>query len=181
MPELTASLIQDIGTGLFTIVAWFNAILPALKIISLVVSGFLIYGFIHAIVKSGYVTWLTDRMVDAAGKKDLAERRARRGWARAVRLIQNKKDHAAWIEALQEADAIMNEGLKIQGYMALHADDRIQSAVDTGALDSLEEMQNARALFKQVVQNPDFVLTHDDAIHALRKYKKVIKELGFTL
>lgn len=181
MPELTANVLQDIGNGWFIFVAWFDAILPALKFMSLIVSGLLIYGAIYAIIKSGYRYWLTDRMVDAAGIKDLPDRRARRGWARAVQLIQNKTDRAAWIEALKEADALMNEGLKIKGYHALNADDRVRCAVEAGELQSLEEMQSAHALYNQTARTADFMLTHEATVQALRKYKKVIKELAFTI
>lgn len=181
MPELTASVVQDIGNGWITVVAWFDAILPALKLMSLIISGLLIYGVIYAIIKSDYMSWYADRMADKAGMKDLPERRARRGWARAVQLIQNKTDRAAWITALKEADALMNEGLKIKGYQAFNADDRVQSAIEGGELRSSEEMQAAHALYNEAARNPDYAVTHEMAIHALRKYKKVIKELGFKI
>lgn len=181
MPELTASLLQDIGNSWLIARAWFDAILPALKITSVIISGLCIYGIIHAIVKSDYMTWVIDRMVDMAGSTDVPQQRARREWTRAIRLIQNATDRAAWIEALKKADKIMNEGLKIQGYKALNADDRIRIAVETGALNTGEEMQNAHALLNQTVQNPNGALTHEMAVRALRTYKKVIKELGFKI
>lgn len=181
MPELTASVLQDIGNGWFIVVAWFDAILPALKLMSLVVSGLLIYGAIYAILKSGYIRWCSDRMVDKAGMKDLPERRARRSWARAVQLIQNKTDRNAWMDALKKADALMNEGLKIKGYHALNADDRVRCAVEAGILPSCEEMQSAHAFYNQTAHTPDFELTHEATVHALRTYKKVIKELGFKI
>lgn len=181
MPELTASLLEDIGTSWLTLVAWFDMILPALKIMSLVVSSLLIYGILYAIIKSGYMTWYADRMIDTAGIKNLPERRARRGWKHIIQLIQNKTDRALWIEALKEADALMNEGLKIQGYQALNAHDRVRVAAAEEKLQSCKEMQSAHALYNQAVQDPHCALTHEITVQALRKYKKVIKELGLKI
>lgn len=155
MPELTANFIQD-GIG------WYASILPALNILSLVITGLLAYGIVYSIVKSGWYYWKIDQWLDQSMAQDLPERRARRAWREAVRLIQSPTDRAAWIAALQKADDIMTEGLKI----------KMQEEIgDT-------EAQDARMLFKNASQDPDFPLTHEDAIKALRAYKKAIKELG---
>ncbi len=155
MAELTANFMQD-GIG------WYASILPALNILSLLITGLLAYGIIYSIVKSGWHYWKLDQWLDQAMIQDLPQRRAHRAWREAVRLIQNPADKAAWIAALQKADDIVADGLKIK---------QQEETEDT-------EARNARALFRDASQDPDFPLTHEDAIKALRAYKKAIKEVG---
>lgn len=154
MPELTANFIQDMSV-------WYLSVLPALKLLSLIMSGLLAYGIVYSIVKSGWHYWKMDQLADQMMRADLPQRRARRAWREAVRLIQHSADKAAWIAALQKADDIAAEGLKIkQGEEVDDADAR-----------------EARALFRKASHDPEFPLTHEDAIKALRAYKKTIKEL----
>ena len=155
MPELTASFIQDA-------VGWYESVLPTLKIASLIITGLLAYGIVYFLLKSGWHYWKADQWADQAMREDLPQRRARRAWREAVRLIQNPADRAAWITALQKADDIVLDGLKIK---------KQEEVEDADARD-------ARILFRDASQDPDFPLTHEGAINALRAYKKGIRELG---
>lgn len=154
MSELTANVLQDMN-------GWYVSVLPALNMLSLFISGLLIYGIIYSIMKSGWHYWKFDQWLDRAMVQDLPQRRARRAWREAVRLIQNPADRAAWIAALQKADDIVADGLKIKWQE------------EAGGA----EARDARALFKDASRDPDVPLTHEDAIKALRAYKKAIKEL----
>lgn len=159
------------------LLARYEAVLPILKGISLVVSLLFIAGTVYSIIQSRYHHLFSDRWMDRLGSKDVLARRMRRLWQEAVHGIQKSDNREGWVKAMKNAESIMQEGLKAKGYMATNDSDRAGMAREAGEMATLEDMHMARNAYAEAKEesNP---FTHEQAIAALKAYKKVIRETG---
>lgn len=175
MNELTASFIQDVGEWSQVFWAWFIGVVPILKSIGIALSAFFVWGIMYSVYQSGAHYLFSDRLFDAIGIKDLPQRRARRSWKTIVGCAQNRQDSAAWVQAITNADALLNEWLRIAGYKGTNIDERI-IGIPAGAMASLESITAAHAISAQT-SSKKFKLTHDLMVDTLRKYKRALVEL----
>ena len=177
--ELFGYLGGDILSVLTWILDWYYAALPFLKGLSFVVSALLAWGIFYAITTSGYLDYTSDLRADRKGGKKTVAQKMRRKWKSAVSHMQNRVSRAEWIAALKDADSIVQEAFRIKGYGALNDSDRTRIAFEAGEYETLSELKEAQTAYKKA-KNEDIPFTHEEAITALRAYKKFIRETGIV-
>lgn len=173
--DLARYLGADIANAGIWLLNWYLAFLPFLKFISFGVCALLVWGIFYAITTSGYLDYTGDLKVDRRGGKGIVARKMRRKWKSALSNIQNKVSRAEWIAALKDAESVAQEAFRIKGYGALNDTDRSRIAYETGEYTTLPELKEAQTAYKKA-KNEDIPFTHEEAIAALRAYKKFIRE-----
>jgi hypothetical protein len=175
--SVSGALWHDMRTFGVALFAWYKTVLPFLKILSLIVSGLLLWGIWYARKMSGYGEWKADQWRDRIGKRDLPQVQARRAW-RAIRAdIAAPASAESWARALKNAEGLVQEGLRINGYMANTDDERLRIAREAGETAIGDAYIAARSLAQRM--NIDArAASREEAIDALRAYKRVIQALG---
>lgn len=177
MGSIVAWMWKDAGEGALQFLTYYESILPILKGVSLFASALLIAGTAYSIIQSRYHHLFSDRWMDRLGSKDVLARRMRRLWQEAIRGIQKKDDREAWVKAMKNAETVMQEGLRAKGYMATNDGERAMMAREAGEMETLEEMRAARNAYAEAKEESNPFI-HEQAIAALKAYKKVIRETG---
>lgn len=78
--------------------------------------------------------------------------------------------------AVLEADQFADSVLKESGYDGTNMGERL-SGIKSGQLVSYEDLKSAHEVRNRIVNEPNFVVTHDEAQALLEKYKKLFVEL----
>ena len=175
--ELAGYLGADAMRAVTFLARWYFAVLPFLQFISFVACAVLVWGIFYAVTTSAYFDYQSDLWVDRAGGKDIVARKMRRKWKSAVARMQNRNNREEWTNALKDAESVVQEGFRIKGYAALNDSDRSRMAYEAGDYETLPMLKEAQAAYKKA-KNADIPFTHEEAIVALRAYKKVIREIG---
>ncbi len=151
--------------------------LPALYVISILISGVLLWFTIYCIAGSGYVkSKIIERYMDMFGIGSVAKRRQLKAWKHVVSRMRTG-DPSNWKLAILEADSVMDEVIKSSGYRGVSVDDRFKQ-VEPAVLSNSGELQEAHKIRNRVGQEPDFAISKEDALTILRVYKKSFQEFG---
>lgn len=147
-----------------------------LEIVSVIISGLLLWAIIYCILGSSYLRTKTEIWMDLLGVGDVGRRRQLRGWRQIQKRLKSK-DMVNWKLAIAEADKILDEIFKMTGLRGETVDDRF-GQVTTAQLSNIEEIMQAHKLRDRVMREPDFVITKEEAEAAIVIYQKSFKELG---
>ena len=179
MIRITADLAKYLGNDIANVAIWFfngyMAALPFLKAVSFAICAALVWGIFYAITTSGYLDYTSDLRADRRGGKKTVAQKMRRKWKSAVLHMQNRVSRAEWITALKDAESVAQEAFRIKGYGALNDSDRSRIAYEAGEYETLPDLKDAQTAYKKA-KNEDIPFTHEEAITALRAYKKFIRE-----
>ncbi len=175
--ELLRYLGGDIASAMPWIIGWYYTALPFLKVIGFAASAVLAWGIFYAITTSGYLDYTSDLKSDRRGGKKTVAQKMRRKWKSAVSKMQNRASRAEWIAALKDAESVVQEAFRIQGYGALNDADRSRIAYEAGEYEALPALKEAQTAYKKA-KNEDIPFTHEEAVAALRLYKKFLRETG---
>ncbi len=168
---------RDIAHAAAWLLSWYFALLPLLKLLSFAACAVLVWGIFYAITTSAYFDYQSDLWADRAGGKDIVARKMRRKWKSAVARMQNRNDRAEWTNALKDAESVVQEAFRIKGYSALNDGDRSRIAYAAGEYETLPVLKEAQTAYKKA-KSADIPITHEEAVIALRAYKKFIRETG---
>lgn len=175
--ELGRYLGEDIVNGITWLIKQYMTALPILQFISFGVCALIVWGIFYSVTTSGQLEYMSDQRADRKWKKDMTARKMRRKWKSAMARIQNRNDRAEWTAALKDAESVVQEGFRVKGYAALNDSDRSRIAYEAGEYETLPLLKEAQAIYKKA-KNEELPCTHDDAVAALRLYKKVIQDIG---
>jgi hypothetical protein len=89
----------------------------------------------------------------------------------------NTGEMTNWKLAIMEADHVLDEIVKASGFRAPTADERFKQ-LGPEMFTNLAELQEAHRVRNRVAQEPDFMITKDEALKTLRVYKKSFQEAG---
>ena len=148
-----------------------------LKMVSLIISLLLIAGIVYCIKKSG---WLKVRygfdVEDFLHAKDTANKNTEKIWAKIQERIKRRSESEFKL-AIIEADSFLDKILEKMGYQGETLGDRLQK-IDSAILPSLQEIWQAHKLRNDIVHNPDFNVTIEEAEEIIRIYEKALRDLN---
>jgi hypothetical protein len=154
--------------------AFLGPMLPVIKIFSILVSGILIYGIIYTTLKSNWLTHKSDEWADIIGKGKLSKRRIVRGWKQILAGI-NSPDRKNWKLAVLESDKILIEMLNLSGYKGSNPDNKLKQ-VRPEVFPNLEELRYAHKVSDRILREPDFSVSHEEAVKLIRAYATAFRE-----
>jgi hypothetical protein len=146
------------------------------QLASVVISGLLLWVIIYSIVRSGWVNKRIEEWMDYLGVGDVGRRRQLKAWNQIVKRMKTGEMNN-WKVAILEADKILDDVIKASGYRADTAEERFKQLTPE-AVPHLSELQQAHRVRNRVAQEPDFIISKDDALTALKVYKKVFQHFG---
>jgi len=151
--------------------------LPVFYVIALVLSGILLWMTIYFIAKSNWIsTRIIEKGMDYFGVGDVGRYRQLRAWNNVVKRMQTG-DMSNWKLAIMGADHVLDEIMKASGLRAPTADERFQQ-LGPEFFSNLAELQEAHRIRNRSAQEPDFIISKEDALKVLRVYKKSFQEAG---
>lgn len=155
---------------------WFGPNLVWFQLISVLLSGLFIWGIVYIITRAQYFNMKTEKYMDMLGFGNLTKRRSLRGWEQIKKRIISP-DQQDWKLAVLEADKILDEILKMAGYLGSDLSKKLE-ILNPENLSNLDEIRKAHFLANQILKDPSLELKKEDAIIALKSFKKAFIELN---
>lgn len=143
---------------------------------SLVISVVLLWGIIFAATQSNYFEKRLEEWMDYLGYGDVGKRRQLKAWRAIVKKIKSD-DQSQWKLAIMEADRILDDMIKAAGFRAPSTEERFKQ-ITAEFVANFDEVQAAHKIRNRCAQEPDFLITKEEAIQVLRAYKKAFQEFG---
>jgi len=97
-------------------------------------------------------------------------------WEEVIRHIDSIKE-AEWKYAVIEADKLIDELLRKAGFQGDTMGERLRS-IEPGAIASLQDLWDAHKIRNLIAHDTEYTLRYAEARDAIRKYEKVLRELG---
>ena len=147
-----------------------------LELASLLLSAFFLWGIIYIISKTHYLEIKREQFFDTLGKDYLSRRRSIKAWQQIQKrlLSENQND---WKLAILEADHILNEILKMSGYLGAKLEDKLD-LITSAQLFNIDEINNAHKIRDKISGDPSFAVTQEEAREIIDIYKKSFIELN---
>lgn len=154
-----------LGSSLF----WF-------QISSVLISGLLLCWIAYFMIKANYFGKKIEDYMDIHGIGNLTKRKSLKGWEQIKKRIKTSVQQE-WKLAVLEADTILNEILKMAGYLGADLSSKLE-ILTIENLSNLDEIKKAHLIARQIMKDPGMELKKEDAIIALKSYKKSFIELN---
>lgn len=147
-----------------------------LQLLSLLFSALFILGIIYIFLKTQYFGMKKEQFLDILGKGYVSRSRSLRGWKQIQKRMQSKEQNQ-WKLAVLEADRILNEILKMSGYLGDDLDEKLE-LITPAQLANVEDVKAAHEIRNKISQDPTFEITQEKAKDAINIYKQSFKELN---
>lgn len=157
-----------VGEWLLPNLVWF-------KIAAVILSGLFAWGVIYIWKKVDYFNKKIEQLMDKYHIGDVMRRQLLKKWKGIRKNISSA--NADWKTAVSEADEMLNEILKMSGYLGMDMDKKFK-LIKPEDLPSLAEVKNAHSLASRIAADPEAELAKEEAIAALKAYKKAFIELN---
>lgn len=146
-----------------------------LKIVSVIFSALFLWGIIHIIRKTNYLVIKREQYMEILGKDYLSRDRTLRAWKQILERL-NSEDANNWRLAILEADHILNEILKMSGYLG-SMDEKLPK-LEAEQLSNIEDVKRAHAIRDKISNDPAFPITKEEAADVIRVYEASFRELN---
>lgn len=154
---------------------WLAPNLWWLQTLSVLLSALFLWGIIHIITKTNYLAFKAEQFINILGAGRLPRYRAVKGWRQILKRLKSE-DSQHWKLAVLEADKILDEILKMSGYLG-SMDDKLALIVPA-QLSNIEEIRIAHKISSQISKDPTFALSQETAYHAIEIYRGAFVELN---
>lgn len=144
-----------------------------IKILSVLISGLLLWGIVHILSKLNYANMRVEQFLNILGSSGLSRRRSLRAW-RQIQARLATEDPQQWKIAILEADEILDEVLKLSGYLG-KMEDKLD-LITPAQLASIEDIKTAHRIRNQISGSPAFELSREVAERAAGIYKRAFVE-----
>ena len=155
---------------------FFGPALPWFWVISIVISGLLFWGIVYMIINTGFAKKKIEFYMNKTGVGDVGKRRHLTAWHKIVQRAK-QPDETEWKMAILEADKLLDDVLRSSGYNQATVDARFE-ALTPESLANHEQVMEAHKIRDRVSKDPEFKITHVQAIEVLKIYKKALQEFG---
>ena len=159
---------------------FYTNLIPLLTSISLVISGVLLFFVIQHVIKINLIKDKIDEYADkyASFKGiDMAKRSLLKSLNKSRKTAKSGKE-SALKKAIQEYDKLLDEILKIEGYKGKGSVERLNS-LTSEQLPGLTEIKEACNICARIKNEPDFIISREEARDIITTYEKTLKNLKF--
>ncbi|MDP3729351.1 MAG: hypothetical protein Q8R26_01160 [bacterium] len=155
---------------------WFEKNLWWIYIVSILISGLLVWGIIWIIVKTNYLTIKKEQFLDTLGRGHVSRSRSLRGWKQIQKRLASEEQND-WKLAILEADHILNEILKMSGYLGVRLEDKLD-LITEAQLSNVLQIKNAHIIRDNISKDPSYQITQEFAKDVIEVYRKAFAELN---
>ncbi len=150
--------------------------LPVLQTFSLVITGILLFFVIHMVQKANTIPGKRDKFIDKWGLADMSKVKVMRAWSEIVQNINSGVD-GAMKKAIGDADKMLDEALKANGFYGKNIDERLNK-VDEARLPNIKEIWQAHRFAERIKKDATVPMTQHEARNIIGIYRDTFKELN---
>ena len=147
-----------------------------LKIIFITTGVVLSVGIIFLLLEN---TWLKRRfledLIEIISYRPFGAKKAFKQWAKISKKLETGKE-ADYKMALIEADSLLNDILKKMGYKGDNMRETLEQ-MDSKTLPNIEDVWKAHKVRNDIVHDPDYELSLDEAKKILQIYGQAFRDL----
>jgi len=147
-----------------------------LQIIAVILIGLFTWGIVYIINNTSYFEVKREQFLDTLGKGHVSKRRTLRGWKQIQKRMASEESNQ-WKLAILEADHILNEILKMSGYLGSRLDEKLE-LITAAQLANVNDVKNANAVRNKITKDPAYELSKGEADEVIQIYKQAFKELN---
>src|SRR3989344_1149668 len=164
------------GYGVNGIVEFFRTAWDFINFISLFLAPLLFFGVVYAVVRLHQVHKAEhERFHEAVREAQHGSGKGNEKWQRIVDFV-NTDNPTEWRQAVIEADGMLDELLKKEGYIGETLGERLKS-VPREKMQSLTSAWEAHKIRNEIAHaGSDFILTQREARSAIDNYRRVFEE-----
>lgn len=176
-----ASNIFDIGIAniLFSIRQYFAPIISAnlwwLEVVAVILSALFLWGIVYIISATNYLAIKREQYLEVLGKDYLSRDRSLRAWRQIMARLESE-DSNQWRLAVLECDHILNEILKMSGYLG-KMDEKLPK-LEKEQLPNIEDVRRAHIIRDKIARDPAFPITKEEAIEVAKIYEQSFRDLN---
>ncbi len=142
---------------------------------AVILSALFLWGTVYIINKTNYLTIKREQYLEVLGKDYLSKDRTLRIWKQILRRLESE-DANNWRMAILEADHILNEILKMSGYLGKMDEKLLNLAAEQ--LSNIEDVRRAHLVRDKISGDPAFPITKEEAADVVRVYEVSFRELN---
>jgi hypothetical protein len=147
-----------------------------LKIAFLAISAFLLLGIIFLLLRSHYLRWLFFQdLTEFITRRPFGAKRITRNWGKILARLESGTE-SEWKLAVIEADDMLDSSLRRMGYLGQNLEERLQK-LTSATLPNIEQVHLAHQTRNNIVHDPDFHLTQDEARKTMDVYSQAFRDL----
>lgn len=162
--------IRDTGGMLLAPNLWW------LQLLSVLVSALFLWGIVYILSKTQYFAVKKEQFLDILGKGHVSRSRSLKAWRQILERMKSEEQNQ-WKLAILEADHILNEILKMSGYLGSRLDDKLD-LITPVQLANIDSVRNAHLMRDKIAKDPTFEITREEAEEVIKIYKQAFKELN---
>lgn len=147
-----------------------------LQIIAVILIGLFTWGIVYIINNTNYFEVKKEQFLDVLGKGYVSKRRTLRAWKQIQKRMTSEEANQ-WKLAILEVDHILNEILKMSGYLGSRLDEKLE-LITSAQLANVDEIKNANAIRNKIAKDPAYELSRGEAEEIVGIYKQALKELN---
>jgi len=154
----------------------FSVVLSAVKFFFIIISFIMLAGVIVLFFKASWARYqYYENYTEFLAYRPYGVKRGFKRWSKVIKRIETSREEECKM-AVIEADDMLKEVFQKIGYKEDFLDD-ILNNVDPKILPSIEEIKKAHEVRNNIVHNPDYNLTVEQARNIIRIYQKALSEL----
>lgn len=156
-------------------IPWSQNNLWWVEILSLIFSALFLWGTVYIIRKTSYLELKREQFLESLGKDFVSRRRSLAGWKQ-IQQRMRSADQNNWKLAVLEADHILNEILKMSGYLGT-MDEKLPK-LETEQLANIEDVKRAHLFRDKIAKDPAGDIKQEEAQEAISVYERAFRELN---
>ena len=153
-----------------------STFLIALKIIFIAIGVFFFFGIILLLLRN---SWLKRRiledLIEIISYRPFGAKKAFKQWGKISKKVESGKE-ADYKMALIEADSLLADILKKMGYKGDNMREILEQ-IDARTLPNIESVWRAHKVRNNIVHDPDYDLSRDEARRNLQIYEQAFRDL----
>ncbi|GEM_PF-455715 len=146
-----------------------------LQMLAVVLSAVFLWGTVYIINQTNYLAIKREQYLEVLGKDYLSKDRSLRAWKQILERLKSE-DANNWRKAILEADHILNEILKMSGYLG-KMDEKLPK-LTAEQLPNIEDVRRAHLVRDKISSNPAFPITREEAADILGIYEQSFRDLN---
>ena len=147
-----------------------------LQNLSLILSALFLWGIIYIFIRTNYLEIKRERFLDILGKGYVSRRRAIKGWRQIQKRLWSREQNQ-WKLAILEADHILNEILKMSGYLGSNLEEKLE-LITSAQLTNVEDVKRVHQIRHKIASDPSFEISFEETKEIIGIYKESFKELN---
>ncbi|MCD6549975.1 hypothetical protein J7K24_00325 [bacterium] len=154
----------------------FSRTLLAIKTVFVIFSLYFLAGIIYFASKTHYLQWLYGEPITRIiSKRPYGIERVDERWKKIVEMFQSDSE-SNYKLAVVEADALLDKVLKKIGYKGDTLEEKLQK-IGEDVLSKPNEILSAHRICSDIIRDPSYSLSREEAKKVLLVYKRAFKEL----